>query len=44
MPKQPAIKKRGRPRKRWTDEVEEHLNTDGIRNRQGLVRHSSGME
>jgi hypothetical protein len=37
-------KKRRRPRKRWTGEVEEHLNTTGIRNIQALVRDPSCME
>jgi hypothetical protein len=43
MPKQ-LQRKRGRPRKIWTDEIEEHLNTTGIRNRQVLVTAPSVME
>ena len=44
MPKQIAAstiegtRKRGRSRKRWTDEVEVNLSIVGIKNSQGLIR------
>jgi len=44
MPKQivtstmEGTRKRGRPRKRWTDDVEVNLNIMGIKNSQGLIR------
>jgi len=33
-----GTRKRGRPRKRWTDDVEVNLNIMGIKNSQGLIR------
>jgi hypothetical protein len=34
-----GIKKRGRPRRRWREEVQEGLNIMGIRSRQVMVRN-----
>jgi len=39
-PKMEGTRKRGRPRKRWSDVVEVNLNIMGIKNSQGLIRHS----
>jgi hypothetical protein len=33
-----GTRKRGKPRKRWTDEAEERLNIVGIRNWQAVAR------
>jgi hypothetical protein len=38
------LQKRGKPRKRWKDDVEERWNTTAIRYRQAFVRDPSGME
>jgi hypothetical protein len=40
-----GIRKRGRPRKRWRDEVEEDLNVTEIKKKQaGSCQRPSGME
>jgi hypothetical protein len=39
-----GIRKRGRPRKIWRGDVEEDLNTVGIKEQVGNGQRSSGME
>jgi hypothetical protein len=39
-----GIRKRGRPRKRWRNKVEEDLNKIGLKNRKAMARDPQGCK